>query len=220
MALTVEILDRGKAGHTARKHLLRITGDSSWADAGESLTPNMCGLSTIYALNVYPSGGVFPSYVVADQLLRVDTTVGLAVQQTRLTKASFTDVTTTGTVDTAALPAGSLIDSWLFVCDNAFSGDTSAVAQLGVAGDLDRFSAQTTGSVFAAGTVGARSLAADVHDTPGAVITPRLTITTAADFTAVSASASGDLYIVYAPGLYLSGVDLSGTPFIAEAIGV
>lgn len=220
MGLSVEILDRGKAGEKTRRHSLLITPDSAWADAGEAITPNQCGMSRIITLNVWPNTAGAPVYDAATGTVKLDQTARVNVQQTRLVKADFTDVTTTGTVDTAALPAGSTVLSWLFVCDGAFSGDTSATTQLGVAGDLDRFSAQTTGSIFATGTVGSAPLAADVHDTPGAAITPRFTVTTTADFTNVSAGASGDLYILYIPGTFLAAADVSATPFYAEAIGV
>lgn len=221
MTIAVDILARGTTGHNLRRHFLEITPDSAWASGGEAITPNQCGLNSITRLNIMPANGRQPVYNPATGLIELNSVGGIRVQQTRLVKADFTDVTTTGTVDTDPLEAGSIILGWQFVCDNAFSGDTSATAQLGSAEgpDLDRFSAQTTGSIFAAGIVGSAPLAADVMDAQGAAITPRFTVTVATDFTAVSAAASGDLYITYIPGI-LAGADYSDESFLAEAIGV
>lgn len=116
------------------------------------------------------------------------------VQTVSLTFAGseMTDSTTTGTIDfaTSAIPAGALILGWKCVCTTAFAGDTTATIQVGIAGDLDRYSAITSGSIFAAGTVGAVVLAADAAKGIGAVVTPRVTITTTADFTAAVAGAA------------------------------
>lgn len=116
------------------------------------------------------------------------------VQEATLTFTydEMTDSTTTGTIDfaTGAIPAGALILGWKAVASAGFTGDTSAVIQVGVSGDLDRFSAQTTGSVFAAGTVGSLAIAADAADGISAAVTPRVTITTAADFTSVDGGAA------------------------------
>jgi hypothetical protein len=54
---------------------------------------------------------------------------------------------------------------------------------VGVSGDTDRFSAITTGSVAALGTIGAVPVAADVAKGIAAEVTVRLTVAEAADFT-------------------------------------
>lgn len=102
----------------------------------------------------------------------------------------FTDnEDTTGYVDLSEqLPAGAIPLGWKAVVSTGFTGDTSAVLQAGVSGDLDRFSAVTDQSVLAAGTVGASSLGqSDVLDGIGGAQSIRLTVTGAADFSSISA---------------------------------
>jgi hypothetical protein len=102
--------------------------------------------------------------------------------------ADFTDVDTTGYVDLAdQLPAGALPLGWKAVVATGFVGDTTAVIQVGVAGDLDRFSADVAQSVLAAATVGAAALAADLADGIAAAQTVRVTVTGGADFTSITA---------------------------------
>lgn len=102
--------------------------------------------------------------------------------------SDFTDNTdTTGYVDFANyLPAGAVVQAFQAVTSTGFTGDTSATIQVGVDGDLDRFSAVTNGSVFAAGTIGSQPA-----DNSSALIesltTPRVTVTSNSDFTSVSA---------------------------------
>lgn len=116
-------------------------------------------------------------------------------------KSAMTDnLNTTGYIDMAAdsIPANSIVLGWKFVTTVAFNGDTSAIVQVGVAGTLDKYSAVTNGSCFAAGTIGS------VVKTTGSVYeaaatTPRLTITSAADFTNVAAAGAGTLTMYYIP---------------------
>ena len=82
------------------------------------------------------------------------------------------------------IPAGSYVLGWQAVVATGFTGDTSAIMQLGVAGDLDAFTADTSQSIFAAGTVGSAALAATAY--VGAATTPRVTITSATDFSTVN----------------------------------
>lgn len=107
-----------------------------------------------------------------------------------LVLADFTDNTNaTGYADfDSQLPAGAIPLAWKAVVSAGFAGNVSAVMQVGVAGDLDRFSNVTDQSVFAAGTVGSR-VADDALDGIAAAQTPRVTVTASADFTAVSAGA-------------------------------
>ncbi len=100
----------------------------------------------------------------------------------------FTDnADTTGYVDLSTqLPAGALAQGWKAVVATGFTGDTTAVIQVGVSGDLDRFSSVTDQSVLAAGTVGA-GVAADAADGIAAAQSIRVTVTGAADFTSIAA---------------------------------
>lgn len=116
--------------------------------------------------------------------------------------ADFTDNTnTTGYIDfaTDSLPAGAIPIAWKAVVTGGFAGDTTAVIQVGVAGILDRFSADTAQSVFAAGTVGSACLAAGACDGIGAASTPRVTVTGGADFTSIVTNAGGAMtvYLYY-----------------------
>lgn len=102
----------------------------------------------------------------------------------------FTDnEDTTGYVDLDdELPAGAVPLAWKAVVSTGFSGDTSAAIQVGVSGDLDRFSAVTDQSVLAAATVGASALGnSDSLDGIAAAQTVRVTVTGAADFSSISA---------------------------------
>jgi hypothetical protein len=124
---------------------------------------------------------------------QINALTAVATVTKAVTVATMTDNTnTTGYIDfaTGAIPALSLVLGWKFVASGAFKGDTSAVVQVGIAGNLDLYSATTSGSVFAAATVGS------VVKTTGvffqlAAATPRITITTASDFTSIVTDATG-----------------------------
>lgn len=105
----------------------------------------------------------------------------------------FTDGgSASGYIDlTSKLPAGAIPLGWRFVGSGAFDGDTSAVLEVGVSGDTDRFSADTAGSVFAVATIGSLAIAADACKGIAAEVTVRVTVTTAADFTACKTSGKG-----------------------------
>ena len=96
---------------------------------------------------------------------------------------------TSGYIDlTVQLPAGAVPLGWKALCNLGFTGDTSAVVMVGINGDTDRFSADTSGSVFATNAlVGSLPIAADGCKSIAAAVAMRLTITSAADFTNVVA---------------------------------
>ena len=87
---------------------------------------------------------------------------------------------------TDKMPAGAIPQGFKAVVTTGFTGDTSATIQVGVSGDLDRFSSVTDQSVYSAGTVGAGA-PADACDGMNAAQTIRVTVTSATDFTSVSA---------------------------------
>ncbi|MCP4410908.1 MAG: hypothetical protein GY807_24845 [Gammaproteobacteria bacterium] len=99
----------------------------------------------------------------------------------------FTDNTdATGYVDfDTNIPASAIVLGWEAVVSTGFTGDTTAVIQVGIAGDLDAFSADTAQSVLAAASVGSGALALEAYR--GAATTPRVTVTGGADFTSISA---------------------------------
>jgi len=73
------------------------------------------------------------------------------------------------------------------------------VMQVGIEGDTDRFSADVSGSVFAAATVGSVPVAADACKGISAQVTVRVTVTTGADFTSCKTAnhGAGTLYLYY-----------------------
>lgn len=117
----------------------------------------------------------------------------VAVLSEAVAVGDFTDNTdATGYKDlTAKLPAGAIPLGWKFVGSGAFDGDGSAVIQVGVDGDLDRFSADTAGSVFAVATVGSSALAADACKGIAAEVTVRVTVTTGSAFATCKAANHG-----------------------------
>lgn len=96
---------------------------------------------------------------------------------------------TTGYADFATnLPAGAVPIGCKVTTAIGFTGDTTAVVQIGVAGDLDRFSSVTDQSVFAGGVVGF-GVPVDACDGIGVEQTPRITVTGGADFGSIAAGA-------------------------------
>ena len=113
-------------------------------------------------------------------------------------RANMTDNagTATGYIDfVEQIPANSLVVGWKCVTSLGFTGDTTAVIQVGKSGALTVYSTTTTGSVLAAGTVGSASVLATSFE--AAAVTPRVTITGGADFTSITAgTATVTLYYI------------------------
>jgi predicted RecA/RadA family phage recombinase len=127
----------------------------------------------------------------------------LCVASKAITIATMTDNTnTTGYIDfaTGAIPAFSFFVGWKIVTTTGFTGDTTAVAIIGISGDTDAYSETTTGSVLAAGTIGCGTPATGINRFNAAAVTPRVTITGGADFTSISAGAA-TAYFYYIPML-------------------
>lgn len=105
--------------------------------------------------------------------------------------AGFTDnANTTGYIDIDVdLPANAIVVGWKAVVSEGFAGDTSAALQVGVSGDLDRYSAVTTASCLAVGTVGALGNTDTALATTAQTV--RVTVTGAADFTSIVTAANG-----------------------------
>jgi len=92
----------------------------------------------------------------------------------------------TGYIDftTGTIPAASIVVGWKAVVATGFTGDTTAVIEVGKSGDSDAYSADATQSVLAAATVG--SAAKEAMAFVAAATTPRVTVTGAADFGSIS----------------------------------
>ena len=107
----------------------------------------------------------------------------------------FTDnANTTGYIDIDVdLPAGAIVVGWKAVVSEGFAGDTTAVLQVGIAGDLDKYSGVTTASCLAAATVGA------MGNTDSALVmaaqTVRVTVTGGADFSTIVSAANGIMIV-------------------------
>jgi hypothetical protein len=101
--------------------------------------------------------------------------------------ASFTDGTSTsGYIDfSTQLPANCLVLGWESVVATGFTGDTTATVKVGISGGVANYSAITSASCLAAGTVQAASVAATSH--VAAATTPRVTVTGGSDFGAIVA---------------------------------
>ncbi len=100
----------------------------------------------------------------------------------------------TGYVDLDTdLPKGAIVTGTKLVVTTAFdSGSTStATAQVGISGDLDRFTENTDLDVNSAGTVGSTP-APEAMDGVGATATPRVTVTEDSDFGQIS---SGEMTV-------------------------
>jgi len=103
--------------------------------------------------------------------------------------ADFTDNgDATGYIDIDTdLPANAIVVGWKSVISEGFTGDTTAVMQVGIAGDLDKYSGITTVSCLAAATVGALGNTDNALATTAQ--TPRVTVTGASDFGLITAGA-------------------------------
>lgn len=105
---------------------------------------------------------------------------------------------TTGFIDfLAAIPPGSIILGWVAETTVGFTGDTTATIQVGVAGAVGDYSADTAQSVFAAGTVAAASIVANSGKRGNALVTPRVTVTGTASFAAIAAGAATKVTVLY-----------------------
>ncbi|MCP4376269.1 MAG: hypothetical protein GY794_08865 [bacterium] len=101
---------------------------------------------------------------------------------------SFTDNgDASGYVDftSGSIPAGSIVTGWKAVVSTGFTGDTTAVIEVGESGDSDAYSADVAQSVLAAATVG--SAAKEALAFVGSATTPRVTVTGGADWGNIAA---------------------------------
>lgn len=188
MAVTYGTIVRHKISPGNWMTVTPVTLDSSYATGGESITANGLGLDTITGIaGINCDDGWVLAYNNGTAKIQAFASV-VGLSNTILYSAMTDNLNTTGYKDfTTTVPANSHILGWQAVVATGFTGDTTAVMQVGVSGDLDRFSADTAQSCLAAGTIGSASLAADALDGVSAVVTPRVTVTGGADFTSISA---------------------------------
>ncbi|MES2793218.1 MAG: hypothetical protein V4719_26650 [Planctomycetota bacterium] len=123
-----------------------------------------------------------------------------------ITKAAMTDGGgTSGYYDFGmAIPQGARFLDWLAVTKSAGTGDTSATIQVGESGNVDRFSAVATNSVFATGVVGTIAPGSSDNAVLTAASTPRVTVTTGSDFGLIASGFEVDVFLNYHVGSRLS----------------
>lgn len=230
MAVTPTVSTRMSGSNGEVINLVSIAMDSSYASGGEAITANACGLGRIdYLIPLVSTGGYIPSWDQANLKLKMFGTATLAsISKSFTARADFTDGgSTSGYIDFAAssLPAGAIPVASQLNCTTAGSGDTSAVWQLGIAGDLDRYSTTTTNSCFTAIKTLSLTKTTGLGATDAAQ-TPRLTVTTATDFTAINTAFAGTATLFYIPSAgsgqgseLLSTTDLSAVTVTALVIG-
>lgn len=185
------------------KYYLEINlANVSITDA-ENRSPVYVQDSGTYSLRV----GQLAGHVVAYRssgvaLVLFDTELKTHVIAQTLVIGDFTDNDpgATGYVDLdVAIPNGAVVKGWQADVKTGFTGDTTAVIQVGEAGNLDRFTSKVDNSVFAAAVVGA--VAPSVTGDPGycaSDTTVRVTVTGGNDFGDIVAGEL-DLKIVFDP---------------------
>jgi len=109
--------------------------------------------------------------------------------------AAFTDGGgTSGFIDfTGTLPAGALVLGWEANVSGAFAGDTSATINVGISGTVGKFTADAAQSAFTTGRRGSASTAATSFQ--ATAVSPRVTVTGAADFTSIVTNAQGAMTV-------------------------
>lgn len=188
---------------------LTVAGITALSDVNSDVYASADGTFSLSSIGGTKIGKIEKVLSVADTTAMVryraaadNGAVSVRVIQQTFTVADFTDdAGTSGHLDLATqLPANSLVLGWKFVTSGGFSGDTTAVMKAGTSGTLDKFSANTTGSVLAAGTIGTQPKSSD-NPFVSAATTVRITVTGAADFTAIQTAAvgAGTFYIYYLP---------------------
>lgn len=117
------------------------------------------------------------------------------LESQNLAIADFTDNTdATGYIDIDVdLPAGAIVVGWKAVVSEGFAGDTTAVMQVGIANDLNKYSGVITAACLAAGTVGSPGLADSALVM--AAQTVRVTVTGGANFTTIVTAANGAMIV-------------------------
>lgn len=121
-------------------------------------------------------------------LVEFDTEAETQVLTESIAYGDFTDNgNTTGYIDfSTAIPEGSIVTGVQINVTTGFTGDTTAVADVGVSGTLEKFASDL--NVLAADTVGEVPAVATAYCS--ASTTARVTVTGAADFTSISAGAA------------------------------
>ena len=123
------------------------------------------------------------------KILKRDVTPGYSYIEEYVTRAQFTDGgSTTGTYQMkVVLPIGAHVLATTYTQITGFTGDTSATLVVGDGADADRYNTSTPSVYTTAGAVEA-GIPSGIKGHAAAVY-PTLTVTSAADFTNVTAGA-------------------------------
>lgn len=225
MAVTLGTITRIKLSPQNWMTITPVTLDSSYATGGEALTANQLGLDKLtQVVGINCDDGYSLAYDSSNSKLMAFTAVAGLTETHSISTFNDGGAAAGTAAFTNTVPAGSHVLGWKCVVNTACTGNTSAVIKLGVAGDDDRFSADTAQSVFATGTVGAASIAADVRDTMATALTPLITVTSADDFSAVATTGNLTITVNYVStnGKLIEaavGTDLSAVVGTVTAIG-
>lgn len=155
-----------------------------------------------YYLPVFPNGGPPETLIsFADFATYLSGTSGLvpglvAASETGIAYSDFTDGgAAVGTYATSiAIPVGAIVLYTKVLVSAGFAGDTSAALEIGDGTDADRYN--DTCSIFATAATGVDPGDPTGNQYHATAATVTLTVTTAADFTSVSAG-SIDVYVYY-----------------------
>lgn len=118
-------------------------------------------------------------------LVEFDTNAETQILSETVAFGDFTDNgNTTGYIDfSSSIPEGSIVHAVQIKVTTGFTGDTTAVADVGIAGTLEKFASDL--NVLAADVVGEKSAVETGYC--AAAATPRVTVTGGADFGSISA---------------------------------
>lgn len=126
------------------------------------------------------------------------TSRGVRVLTETVLKSAFTDGgSTSGTYAmTGTIPVGAILLGTKVLVNTGFSGDTSAVLIIGDGTDTDRYNTSTI-DIFTTAAAGVQSGVPSGNKLITTANSPTLTVTSAADFTNVSAAGSITVSIYY-----------------------
>ena len=155
-----------------------------------------------YSLRVGLLVGCVVRYVRSGYaIVEFDTEKQIQCLSETVIKSDFTDGgSTSGYKDFATqLPAGVQVLGVQYDVKTGFTGDTTAVAQVGKSGSTACFTADTSQSVLAAGVKGSAAPVATQYVVSATTV--RVTVTGGADFTAIASGAEMDVKVFFAaPG--------------------
>jgi len=172
----------------------KTVGTPTQAQVNTKVTAT-CTATTQKLNETFTTGGVFKiiDFNATDKTVKfiIDNagTAGINVVQETVTRAMFTDGgAAVGTYKmTASVPVGAVAIRTMLTNITGFTGDTSAVITVGDGTDVDRYNTGTPSVFTTATAVDGGVASGTVYHS--AAKTPVLTVTSATDFTAVTAGA-------------------------------